>query len=205
MAFILLRQLDVVHDLDFHTDVTITSVGDHNRLSYDIISGKWINVPSVPPPPPGASLVSQLLWGPIAAISGTTIIPGDLSVPLITEGTELWTQDLSIVDITSTVKIGTNCTTSASSAAVEFVFAVFRDSVCIGTAVNATANVDSGFAMSFEMFDLPNQVGNVTYSVRVGKSGGGGTWSINEIGGEILFGGTMENNSYSVEEITVAT
>lgn len=191
------------HDLDSHTDVTITSVLDNHTLKFDSGTGQWVNILGVPVPGAGGAIVSQLFWGPIPSVVGTTIIPRDVTLPLITEGTELWSQSMTLNETTSTVRIATNCTTSSSSASIEFIFAVFRDSLCIGTAVNATSNKDSGFAVSFEMYDEPGVDGPVTYSVRVGKSGGGGTWSINEVGGVALYAGTMANNSFSIEEINV--
>ena len=181
-------------------DTLITAPILNEQLQYN--GTQWINVPASAPPPPGAESSVQLFWGPIVALTGTTVIPKDTSLPLITEGSEVFTQVITPTETTSSIRIATNVTFSSSNASIELVFAVFRDSVCVGTAVNTTANKSSGFAVSFEIYDEPGQDTEIVYSCRVGKNGGGGTWYINEIHGTIgAFAGTLQNNSYSIEEI----
>lgn len=189
-----------VLDLNFDVDTTTLTPAVGHVLRHD--GTEWVNVPAAPIGPSGSFNVIQLFWGPIPAISGTTTIPKDTSLPLIGEGSEIWTETITPTINTSSIRIATNVTFSSSNASIELVFAVYRDNVCIGTAVNTTANKSSGFAVSYEIYDTPATASEIVYSCRVGKTGGGGTWYINDIHSDIgAFAGTLAQNSYSVEEI----
>ena len=168
-----------------------------------------------PPAGQGAEYSIQLKWGPIDRLIGTSSIPKDATIPLIAEGTEIWNDVISLQDIESRIRIATNITFSSSNASIELIFAVFRNDVCIGTAVNSTANKSSGFSISLELYDIPaagspQDLGGsppltYTYSCRVGKTGSG-TWYINEIhkNSQIVhFSGTLASNSYTIEELGV--
>ena len=188
---------DVLDDL---SDTTVTGPTDGQALRYN--GSQWVNVNVPNVGPSGSFNVIQLFWGPIPSISGTTSIPKDTSLPQIGEGSEIWTETITPTVDTSSIRIATNVTFSSSNASIELVFAIYRDSVCIGTAVNTTANKSSGFAVSFEIYDTPATDSEITYTCRVGKTGGGGTWYINDIHADIgAFAGTLAQNSYSVEEI----
>lgn len=190
------------------SDVIITGPIDLNSsISYN--GTDWVNVPAVPPPPPGGSLQVQLKFGPIAAVSGTSQIPKDITEPQINEGTEIWTDTIDIQSAVSTINIASSVTLSASTSSLEIIFAIFRDAACIGVAVNSTANKSSGFALSFEIYDNPGAIGPHTYSVRVGKPAGvSGTWFINSIHANQptnYFNGLLAQNSYKIAEIGTAT
>lgn len=193
-------------------DVTLTPTGapldipDNSIVQYNATLGVWENRTVVPAPPPGGSLVIQLKWGPISSLSGTAAIPKDTTAPLITEGAEIWSANITPQESSSTIRVATNVTFSSSNASIELVFAVFRGSTCVGTAVNTTANKSSGFAISFEVYDVPATTSQLTYSVRVGRTGPNGTWYINDIHSTIgAFAGSLAQNSYSVEEIGTIT
>lgn len=194
-------------DVDELLDVDVTTntpLADNYTLRYDTTSGKWIATPSTSPPPTGSFNVIQLFWGPIAAITGTASIPKDTSLPEVTEGAKIWEDTITPTLATSSIRIAVNATFSSSNASIELVFAIFRGSTCIGTAVNTTANKSSGFAVSFEIYDVPNTTSELTYTCRVGRTSSSGTWYINDIhGDEGAFSGTLAQNSYSVEEIGV--
>jgi len=194
-------------DVDELLDVDATTnapLADNYSLRYDTASSKWIATPDTSPPPSGGANFVQLFWGPIQAISGTASIPKDTSLPLVTEGAEVWTQTITPTSTTSSIRIAVNATFSSSNASIELVFAIFRDDVCVGTAVNTTANKSSGFAVSFEIYDEPNTDVEVTYACRCGRTGANGTWYINDIDSTTgAFAGTLAQNSYSVEEIGV--
>jgi hypothetical protein len=187
-------------------DTNVVTPGDNWSLRYDSTAGEWVAVPDTPPPPVNSTGLVQLFWGPIPAQSGTVTIPnGGATPPSITQGVPIVTQAITPTATTSTIRVACNATISASTAALEFVFAVFRGSTCVGTAVNSTSNKDSGFSITFEIYDTPATTAEITYQIRVGKSSGGGTWYVNEIAGETgAYGGTLTSNSYSVEEIGVS-
>ena len=191
-------------NFDSLTDVVITGpVSTNSTITWNGTS--WVNSPAPPPPPSGGSLTVQIKFGPISGISGTTQIPRDTTAPLITEGTEIWSDIINIQELGSTINIATAATISASTASLEFIFSVFRDTTCIGVSVNSTSNKSSGFAVSFEMYDVPGIIGPTTYSVRVGKTvGSSGTWFLNSLHSnqpQLFFNGLLENNSYKIAEI----
>jgi hypothetical protein len=195
------------------TDVDLTgspAYGNNYRLAYNATSGNWEPVPAPAPPPAGegAELSIQLKWNFIPAIISTASIPKDATVPLITEGIEIWSNTITPQQDNSKIRIANNVTFSSSTSSIEIIFAVFRDNVCVGTAVNTTANKSSGFAISFEMYDDPGHTGptypTYTYSVRCGRSTSSGTFYINEIHNNqplTYFGGTLTQNSYTIEEL----
>lgn len=191
-------------ELTDYQEVGSPALGDNYALRYNPTTQKWVPTPDTPPPPSGSFNVIQLFWGPITPISGTASIPKDTSLPLVTEGAEIWTDTITPTLATSSIRIAVNATFSSSNASIELVFAIFRNGTCIGTAVNTTANKSSGFAVSFEIYDVPTTTSEITYSCRVGRTGPNGTWYINEIDSNTgAFAGTLGQNSYSVEEIGV--
>lgn len=180
-------------------------------LKFNTTTGNWEPQPSQPAPPSGSEASVQLKWGPINSASGTSSIPKDSTTPLITEGFEIWNRNMTLQEPLSNVRIATNVTFSSSNSSLELVFAVFRDSTCIGTVVNSTSNKSSGFAISFELYDTPNPdpggspMYTYNYSCRVGRTGSG-TWYINSIHNNTpitYFGGTLTSNSYSIEEMGI--
>ena len=173
---------------------------------------QWINVSGVAAAPSGSFGVIQLFWGPISGVSGTTKISKDDTTPLISEGTEIWSQSITptVGSPATTVRARTNFTFSSSNSALEIVIAVFRDSTCIGVGVSSTSNNNSGFSVSTSFYD-PNATPGFehTYSCRVGRTGNNGTWYINQIsgftdafpGGSPVVGLLTEQNAFLVEEI----
>ena len=199
-------QLDIILNagIDDLNDVTITGpIPDNARIKYDLGTGQWVNAPDVPAPPPGGELMVQLVWSPIGALSGTATIPRDGTPPLITEGIELWNADITPTETTSTIRVASSFTWFHTNASRNLAIAVFRGTTCVGVAEDTVADNTEGQTVHFVIYDTPATTSTVTYSVRVGKAGGGpGTFYINShttIAN--LYGGLMENNAYSIEEI----
>lgn len=127
----------------------------------------------------------------------TAVIPGDDTIPLITEGTE-------ILSVTITPKTTTNklrCRFSgqaALSAAVNAVASMFQGSTCIDAIYNSpTANAGTTFELEAEY--TPGVTTVQTISVRVGP-GVAGTLRMNGTSAGRLFGGAS-NATLVVEEI----
>lgn len=181
--------IDLNAALDDLTDVVISPPTSNNTIKFSTEGSppvnKWINVAGVSAPPPGSFGVVQLFLGPITKVSGTTKIAKDNTTPLITEGTEIWSQTITPTLVGSprnTIRVRTNFTFSSSNASLELVVAIFRDTTCIGVAISATSNNNTGFAISTSFYDR-DATPDVehTYSCRVGRTGNNGTWFINQI------------------------
>jgi len=182
--------------------VDVSAITEDSYIIYDFSASKWDIIPT---PTSGSSgKLLQVKMGDIPAQSGTTKIPKDSSVPLITEGSEIWSQTFTPTNTASVIRINTNVTASFSEDKKNIVFAVFRDNVCIGTALQNITKKKSGFVVSLSVTDLPNTITSVTYSVRVGRTGNNDVWYINDIHNTPnAFGGTLINNGYSVEELEI--
>jgi len=185
---------------------------DKDLIWYNDTDQKWQNasiedVFGVPPAPPGSELSVQLRWGPIPAVSGTTSITIQSNAsPTITQGTQIWTDTLTPQNTSSTIRINTNVTVASSNASMEIVLVAFRGTTPVGMAVNTTANKDKGHILSFEIYDEPASTSQLTYSVRIGKNGGSGTWYANNLPNYTNAGnGILERNAYTIEEIGVVT
>ena len=199
------------------TNVIAGSPGGNRTLKFSKEGSppinKWVVVPGLTAPPAGSSGVIQLFWGPINGIAGTTKIPKDDTTPLITEGTEIWSQQITPTGGSpkTTVRARTNFTFSSSNAALELIIAVFRDNNCIGVGVSSTSDNNSGFSVSTSFYDPNAQPGVThTYSARVGRTGNNGTWYVNQISGDTdafplagspIPGFLVEQNAFLVEEI----
>lgn len=191
----------VVNILDDLTDTTIVAPKDSQTLIYDVASGQWKNVTIAVPPASSGRLV-QIKFGPIPANSGTAIIPIGEAAPLITEGLELWSETITPTNILHRIRISTSLTFTATTSSMEIVWAVFRDNICIGASIDTNANKDSGNTVSFNYYDTPNVITPVTYSLRVGKDKGPGSWYINHHPNFATpLGGNLTSNAYTVEEI----
>ena len=207
---------EIYPKIDQLGDVIISGVNNNNTLKFTTAGSppinQWTNIAGLAAAPSGSFGVIQLFWGPISGVSGTTKIAKDNTTPLISEGTEIWSQVITPTagSPATTIRARTNFTFSSSNSALELVIAVFRDSICIGVGVTSTSNNNSGFAVSTSFYD-PNSTPEVehTYSARVGRTGNNGTWYINQISGftdafpagSPAVGLLTEQNAFLVEEI----
>ena len=198
--------IDLDASIDDLNDVTITSAANNNQIKFDSGTGQWINVAGQPGPPAGSELWVQMLWNPIAGLSGTTSIVIDELLPDIAEGTEVWSDTIDIQDTSSTIRIETSITFTGSTSSMELVFAAFRGSTCVGATVVSNPNKDTGTGAAMIVYDSPATTGDLTYSVRVGKNGGPGTWYVNTLPGFTTpLGGVLEQNAYTLAEIGAVT
>jgi hypothetical protein len=141
-------------------------------------------------------------WGGnIASQSGTTtIIPG-ATPPLITAGTEIWTQTFTPGSTAAMYVIQTAMSVSASTNNNVHTAALFRTiggvSTYIGGAVQTFASGGNSNAVAFIITDIPATSSPVTYSVRYGTSAN--TWYINRRVAENTYGGV--NSGWVIQEI----
>lgn len=186
-------------------DINLTGLSDNDNLQYNSSTGKWDRKASVPPAPPGTSAIVQFIDDTVPALSGNTTIPFDSSLPQIGEGSEIWSQTFTPVVATSKIRVSNSFTLSSSAQNMELVFALFRDTVCLGTVVGATIEKDSGLSIAFTFIFPAQNINTVDYSLRVGKvQGSPGSWFINQISGLTNgFSGTLDETGFSITELAV--
>lgn len=132
--------------------------------------------------------VPNVQSGQIVSATGTSSIPNDDTLPASTEGTQIAT--VTITPSTSSKRVKLSCSLSAylsaPGAGVEsgIILALFNGTNCIATArARRSADSISGDAtfetvMSINTFHSPASASAQTYSLRIGRFGGG-TWYAN--------------------------
>lgn len=150
---------------------------------------------------PGAGKWVQALFGPIAAANGTTVIPFDSTVPLITEGTNMGTGIITPTAATSSILIEFSIILDANVNTTDLVIAVFRGSTCIvgGVVTIDTAGKLKTYSQSF--VDSPATTSAVTYTGRIGVGSAGPTWYVNSSSTGNNLGGTIAT-TFALEEIS---
>lgn len=134
---------------------------------------------------------------PIAAVTGTSLIPLDNTPPLITEGTQVWSQAINCSYIGSSLLINANMVCEIGTASRNVIAAFFLDSTCIGVSSTrpAAASVPNLLTAHIEILSTAL---THTISCRVGVSAAA-TWYINRQA-TAYFNGLYAANSYSIME-----
>jgi hypothetical protein len=188
------------------TDTVITAPTASQALVYNDVSGVWENQTiAIPAPAPGSGRVVQLFTGNIINSAGTLSIPIDNTIPSVTEGFPVWSQAVTPTDVGSIVRINTMFSWEASQNNFDAICTVFRDGVCIGSALTSAGRAAHGVVAVMTLFDIPAVTSEVVYSVRWGKRDGqGGTWYMNRTAASAtILGGTLEASGWSLEEIAL--
>lgn len=149
----------------------------------------------------GSSTIGQVITGDFGASSGTTLIAADNTVPLSTEGTQIWTQAITPLLATSKIKISTsfwaNCGTSNRSLTVT----VFRGTTCIQATNGYIRTSGQPITISLDLVDSPATTSATTYSMRVGVNANA-TWHLNQgTGGTVTYGGTVNSSDFTLMEL----
>lgn len=137
--------------------------------------------------------------GKTLPLNGTSIIPADTSVPLSTEGTQIWTQAITPKSTTSSFTIDQTFMIDCSSTSRVVTVAVFRDNVCIYAVGADTTNVGRPTPVAVHVVDSPNTAVSVTYSIRVGVSASA-TWFLNQNSGSTITYGTASASYWTILE-----
>jgi len=185
------------------TDVNpaITPLDGH-VLYYDTINSRWDSTKLFTS---GAKQTIQSTFGTIGEFTGTTVIAVDAVAPLITDGTQIWTDSFTPSNAASEIKVTTSLAFSVTNASSGIVVTIFRDTTCIGVMSDSAANGNSYQTVQFTIKDPgPFIAGTpVTYSARIGKTGGNATWYVNTDSSGNNFGGVLSNNAYTIEEVVL--
>lgn len=151
---------------------------------------------------PGAGVVKQITSGNIPAITGTTLITFNNSIPKITDGVQLWARTYTPTGTSVNILINCLFLAAVQSNNRSIISTIFRNDVCIGTSVLnfSTGGVFNPF--SFLIIDAPNTTDTITYSCRIGMASGNqnpGSWYVNQLSTP-FFGGTLAKNGYIILE-----
>lgn len=149
-----------------------------------------------------AGILLNDFYGNVAQSSGTTIIPYGNSAPLVTAGTQLWSQVVTPTVIGSIIEIdfSTMIDTSAINLAVSLV--IFRNSTPIAfcSASSSAYNGNLPNAVPVKVNDVTTSLTPITYSCRVGISATG-TWYVGR-GNAGTMGGT-NNSGWNIREMSI--
>lgn len=142
--------------------------------------------------------ILQSITSAVTANSGTTLIPDDNTTPLISAGTEVFSQVITPGSTSNTILImGSISVEKSAGNGVNLV--VFRGSVCIGTYIykDSAANVPD--AVPIHIKDEPATESATTYSIRAGGNLAG-TWRVNQRS-PAKYNGTMALSAVTIQEI----
>lgn len=143
----------------------------------------------------------NIYTGTIPAATGTTLIPFDATVPLITQGTQLVSQTITPASTTSKFLITGVATADSGTGARYITLALFRNSTCVATSSLNIATAARGLVITLHAIDAPNTTSPVTYSIRTGINSAA-TWYINRTAAVAnVHGGLQQTSSYSIIEI----
>jgi hypothetical protein len=132
----------------------------------------------------GSGGIIQTIHGSVADKSGTSSIPYDDTTPLSTEGTQLWSQTITPVDTANDIEVACTLTLDAYDTGhqgggyVETVITFFRGTTCIG-ALAQYIGTNNEEQVSIILKDSPVTTSSTTYSCRIGRTSGSGTWYVN--------------------------
>jgi len=147
--------------------------------------------------------IRKIVTDVIHAKSGTTKIPIDTSTPLITEGSNIWSDIITPESIVNKINITFTMMLGSSKDHRDITVAVFRNSVCIAASPVFIHHRKKLYPFCYTIVDTPATTSQITYSVRVGRHPqSSGTWYVNRL--QTLFGaynGLIAKHSYIIEEV----
>lgn len=155
--------------------------------------------------PGSTGLYVQVVSTDISGATGTTGIPGDNTTPLVSEGTQVATLNITPADNTNLVQVNASFTFSPGSDGAGNAIgcaALFRGSTCISAQLVGGVISDAAWSINFNLVDAPASAAAVTYSIRVGFDSstmvGTTGWNCANSG---KFGGAGDENQLILKEI----
>lgn len=146
--------------------MTTPVLGGHTFLETPTVNGvPVLLVGDVTPSP-----VLNVWSANIAPTTGTTLIPYDASAPLITEGTQIWTQTVTPVSNTSRFNVHFDAFVAAGSGTRYTTIALFRGNTCVGVSTQLCATANAPYQLTLREMDSPATTATITYSLRIGNS-----------------------------------
>ena len=138
-----------------------------------------------------------------AVATGTSIIPGDDTIPQKTEGDEYMTLAITPTHASNKLLIEVHAMGAVSAGNEFFTLALFQDTTANALAAiqTETSNLSSrSESISLNHYMTTGTTSSTTFKVRM--SGASGTFTFNGNGGSRLFGGVMAS-TMTISEIRV--
>lgn len=142
--------------------------------------------------------VLQVVSGTIAASTAATTIPLDNTVPLITEGTTIWTTSFTPLSASSRIIISFAIGHSNSSATTTNICSLFYGATIIGANFGRAAAANGANSMALSVVHSPASTATVTVQARFGGSTTT-TWYCNQTSTATLGGALV--SEYTITEI----
>lgn len=130
----------------------------------------------------------------------STLIPYDDTTPLISEGDEILTADITPTSNANKIRIRFDGFGTPSGTNSVCIVALFRGSTCIKAFAAGSNTIQTN--LGFEYIDAPSSTGTLTYSIRVGAQPGSAGIRMNGTFSGRLFGGTA-SCTMRLEELEV--
>jgi len=155
-------------------------------------------------------LLLQSISAVIASASGTSTIPFDDTDPLVSEGTEIFSQSLTPASTSNKVRIHGVIQAGAlgQDTSNGFGVAIFRDSTCVGIYAfqDWTAYTAGSYCFPIDIIDAPSSTSAIDYSIRVGNlydaAHNTTTWYVGRTGRGSTFNGKSALNTIELNEIS---
>jgi hypothetical protein len=144
------------------------------------------------------AILLQALTSVVAAATGTSTIPFANTTPLVTAGTQVWSQAITPHATTSRINVRGAFLYDCGTTGRTLVVCLFRGSVCIGVTEALLSTATRAIPISFNFTDSPAAITAQTYSIRVGLNANG-TWYVNQTATP-YFNGLMALNGITVSE-----
>lgn len=181
------------------TSTTADPSGTNGQFYYSPAQGKarvysggaWGDVKNV---------IVQRLHAVVTANSGSESIPDDNTAPLISEGAQIWSRQITLQSASNQVRIQMSPVVFNSNSGSGVILALFRDSTCIAAIKSPTSpgTVGAFLQLNFDVYDAPGGIGPYTYSARAGAYAGGNWYVGQSTAGR--FAGLAGQQSYTIEE-----
>jgi hypothetical protein len=143
-------------------------------------------------------VVKLVAAGYTAAMTATGTIPFDNTIPLSTEGTQIWTTTFTPASTASRFIIDQSFVVDAATSNRNMTIALFRNGTCINATVTNVISSGHPEAIAIHAFDSPATASAVTYMLRVGISTSG-TWYLNQ--SIIAVFSTAATSDYTILEV----
>lgn len=144
--------------------------------------------------------VTELFYGQLPQITGTTITPYDNTPPLITEGTEFFSRQVTTINANAKVVIWFSSMVSLSNGSRIATVAIYRGSTLIGTTAIGVPSSNAPVIATFIVVDNPPVAGTYTYSGRIGISSSA-SWYMGYTSNANYGGAANTNNQYVIMRV----
>lgn len=149
----------------------------------------------------GSGKLVNVYTGAVPVSSGTSTVPYDNTVPLVSDGTEIWAEIVTPTNINSKFLINMSCTVDLGNNGRVLIGSIYRNNTNIGSAFYYNSGSNRPTTMSFSIVDTPSTLSAVTYSMRAGIGNGSGVWYINSSGSGRNLGGALVSEYMILETL----